>query len=95
MLPSVLTEDVGLKVGFRSLLPSGLGRRDICALSDPADPSAGRGLEISNPRTPLAMLLEPRCATELPRLMRRVGGGGFLSAGLVLTQRDKIHIINT
>lgn len=29
MLPSVLTEDEGLKVGFRSLLPSGLGRRDI------------------------------------------------------------------
>jgi hypothetical protein len=29
VLPSVLTEDEGLKVGFRSLLPSCLGRRDI------------------------------------------------------------------
>jgi hypothetical protein len=88
VVPSVLAEDKGLTVGPRLLLPLGLGRRDTWALSDPVDPSVGSGLEISSPRTPLAMLLEPRNAMELPRLICRVGGSGFFSAGLVLTEKQ-------
>jgi hypothetical protein len=79
------------EVGPRLLLPLGFERRDTWALSAPVDPFAGRGLEISSPRTPLAMLPEPRNAMEFPRLICRVGGSGFFSAGLDLTEKKNMY----